>query len=102
MDRWQIRISLPRSDPVAIARARPFPIDSATAQSTLDRIVVNAIRLRIYKNLLGRSVTTQSMIKANRYGIRHVGWHAFTFFDHAWIAICQKPANGCLNSRHGI
>lgn len=37
--------------------------------------------LQVNENPIGQSVTHQATIKADRYGIRNIGWHHFTLFD---------------------
>jgi hypothetical protein len=37
--------------------------------------------LQINENPIGQSFTHQATIKADRYGILHIGWHPFNLFD---------------------
>ena len=37
--------------------------------------------LQINENPVGQTVTYQATIKAERYGIVHIGWHPFTLFN---------------------
>jgi hypothetical protein len=37
--------------------------------------------LQINESPIGQAATYQATVKANRYGIVHVGWHYFTLFD---------------------
>jgi hypothetical protein len=37
--------------------------------------------LQVNEYPIGQSVTHHATIKARRYGIRDIGWHAFTLFD---------------------
>ena len=37
--------------------------------------------LQINEHPIGQTVTHQATIKAERYGIVHIGWHSFTLFE---------------------